>query len=234
MLLDRLDGETNGSVEYAWRHILSQTHRRGELFTIQLHPERIARCADGLSATLAEARTLTPPVWLARLDKVAAWWRERTAARVDVRKADGSALHMSVKGPPGTSILVRGVRVNEPTEPWVDGYFVVKDSHTITVYCDRLPFIGVSPSSPSALVSFLRQQGYIVQVSADERSFALYLDRTDFTGVDELALLTDIEKNDFPLVRLGRWPNGARSALVVSGDIDALTIWDYALRFFGK
>jgi peptidoglycan/xylan/chitin deacetylase (PgdA/CDA1 family) len=234
MLLDRLDGETKGSVEYAWRHILSQTHRRGELFTIQLHPERIAGCANGLSATLAEARTLIPPVWPARLDEIAAWWRDRTAARVDVREADDGALNLSVKGPPGTTILVRGVNVDEPTEPWTDGYLWVKDTHATTVYCDHLPFIGVSPGSPSALVSFLRQQGYIVQVSAHERPYALYLDRTDFTDADELALLTQIEKNDFPLVRLGRWPNGARSALVVSGDIDALTIWDYALRFFGK
>ena len=47
-------------------------------------------------------------------------------------------------------------------------------------------------------------------------------------------LLAQIEGGDFPLVRLGRWPNGARSALCVTGDIDALTIWDYGLRFLGR
>ena len=36
-------------------------------------------------------------------------------------------------------------------------------------------------------------------------------------------LLTQIEQADFPLVRFGRWPNGARSAFNVTGDIDALT-----------
>jgi hypothetical protein len=36
-----------------------------------------------------------------------------------------------------------------------------------------------------------------------------------------------------PLIRLGAWPYGNRSALAVTGDIDALTIWDFAHRFRG-
>ena len=43
----------------------------------------------------------------------------------------------------------------------------------------------------------------------------------------------ELETGRFPLLRLGRWPGGAKSALAVTGDVDALTIWDYALRFFG-
>ncbi|MFX1475660.1 MAG: hypothetical protein ACFFCO_09345, partial [Promethearchaeota archaeon] len=39
MLGDRLRGGT-GLVERAWRRILAETYQRGELFTIQLHPER--------------------------------------------------------------------------------------------------------------------------------------------------------------------------------------------------
>ena len=35
------------------------------------------------------------------------------------------------------------------------------------------------------------------------------------------------------LVRFGVWPRGNRSALSVTGDIDALTIWDFAHRFRG-
>jgi hypothetical protein len=84
------------------------------------------------------------------------------------------------------------------------------------------------------LVSFLRQQGYIVQVNSDSRAYSIYLDWTDFAAKDERALLAEIEKSAAPLVRLGRWPNGARSALCVTGDIDALTLWDYGLRLFGE
>ena len=66
------------------------------------------------------------------------------------------------------------------------------------------------------------------------RRYSYYLDRATFTAEDQRPLLAEIEGADKPLVRLGRWPNGARSALAVTGDIDALTLWDYGLRFIGK
>jgi len=233
MLLDRLGGKANGLVERAWRRILSETYRRGELFTIQLHPERIAWCANGLAAILAEARALTPSVWLARLDEMAAWWRARAATNVDVRETGDGALRLSVTGPPGTTILARGVEILGPAEPWADDYRQVTTA-TCVVRAACWPFIGISPASPLALISFLCQQGYIVQVNHDSRGYSIYLDRVDFAPKDERPLLAQIEKSAGPLVRLGRWPNGTRSALCVTGDIDALTLWDYGLRLFGR
>ena len=232
ILLDRLGEEASDLIKKAWRRILSETYQRGELFTIHLHPERIAWCADGLSAILSEARTLTPPVWLARLDEIAAWWRARAATNVDVSETDGGALRLSVAGPSGTTILARGVEVVEPAEPWAGDYRQVPTT-TCVVWAARQPFIGVSPACPPALIGFLRQQGYIVQVNHDSRAYPTYLDRADFAPKDERPLLIQIEKSAGPLVRLGRWPNGARSALCVTGDIDALTLWDYGLRLFG-
>jgi len=234
MLLDRIGGGPNGLVAKAWRRILAESYQRGELFTIQLHPERIGSCADGLMAVLGEARALTPSVWLARLDEIATWWRDRAAATVDVKEVGDGALRLSATGPAGIAILVRGVDVVEPAEPWAAGYLQVKGTTIATVYCEQYPFIGVSPGSPPALVDFLCQQGYVVQTATDAHRYAFYLDQTTFTAVDERPLLARIENADFPLVRLGCWPHGARSALAVSGDIDALTIWDYGLRFLGK
>jgi hypothetical protein len=102
------------------------------------------------------------------------------------------------------------------------------------ILCNRRPFIGVSHSSSPRLVTFLRQQGYIIEQAKDDQRHTLYLDRPRFNIEDERPLLTAIEQGDFPLLRLGRWPYGARSALSITGDIDALTIWDYGLRFLGR
>jgi peptidoglycan/xylan/chitin deacetylase (PgdA/CDA1 family) len=234
ILLDRLGGETNGLVAKTWQRILSKSYQRGELFTVQLHPERFDRCAEGLSIVLTEARALTPAVWVARLDEIATWWRARAKAIVDVREVDDGALHLSLTGPPGTTLLVRGVDVAEPAVPWANGYRQIENTTAATVYCKQRPFIGVSPDSPPTLSNFLRQQGYIFQTATDGRPYTFYLDQTDFTAADELSLLAQIENDDFALVRLCRWPHGARSALAISGDIDALTIWDYGLRFLGK
>jgi hypothetical protein len=80
----------------------------------------------------------------------------------------------------------------------------------------------------------LRQQGYIVEVNHESHRYSCYFDQTEFAAKDERSLLAQIEGTDRPLVRLGRWPNGARSALAITGDIDALTLWDYGLRFFER
>jgi peptidoglycan/xylan/chitin deacetylase (PgdA/CDA1 family) len=233
ILIDRLGGESGDLIEKGWLGILSRTYQQGELFTVQLHPERTALCVEGLSSVLAEARTLAPAVWITRLDEVAAWWRARAAATVDVEEAEDGFLRLSVTGPPGTTLLMRNVEIVGPAEPWADGCLQVA-SATCVVRAPCQPFVGVSPACPSAMISFLRQQGYIVQVSDRSQLYSIYLDRTEFAPQDERPLLAQIEENSEPLVRLNRWPNGARSALCVTGDIDALTIWDYGLRLLER
>jgi len=232
ILLDRLGGETNGLVEQAWQRILSETYQRGELFTIQLHPERIVGCADGLSAVLTEARTLTPPVWLARLDEIAAWWRARAAATVEITDVGDGKLHLVVAGPSGPTVLARAVKVDAPAVPWADGYRRVK-AMTFTIRAPCRPFIGVLPGTAPTLTDFLRQQGYIVEIGEKAHRYSYHFDQTDFAAEHERSLLAQIEGTDRPLVRLGRWPDGARSALAVTGDIDALTLWDFGLRYLG-
>jgi hypothetical protein len=48
--------------------------------------------------------------------------------------------------------------------------------------------------------------------------------------VNEVQLIEVIESSPSPLVRYGRWPYGSKSALCISGDLDALTLFDYASR----
>jgi hypothetical protein len=83
-------------------------------------------------------------------------------------------------------------------------------------------------------VTFLREQGYVVEICGMPQT-GVYLDGLrDFAPADRLALLQRVESTPGPLLRLGRWPNGARSALALTGDIDAITLWDYGLRFVGN
>lgn len=231
ILLDRLGSEANDLVEKAWRRILSETYRLGELFTIQLHPERIALCEEALRAVLSQARSLSPTVWIARLDEIATWWRDRTRTTYHVLEEIGNACRLTVNGPPGTTILARSVRVNAPTEPWSDGYRRLL-STDLVFQADKLPFIGLAPDVPAPLISFLKQQGYLIATDAAAQSYAFYLDCKDFTLQDERPLLIELERGTWPLLRLARWPGAAQSALAVTGDIDALTLWDYVLRLF--
>jgi hypothetical protein len=233
ILLDRLGGGSNGLVGKAWQQMLVESYRRGELFTLQLHPERIAWAADGLAATLAAARALNPPVWIARLDEIAAWWRARTNTMVEVTDLADGEMQVTVAGPDDLVVLARGAEVDAPTRPWVDGYQWVESS-SFTLRSTSRPFIGLSPGTSDRLADFLRQQGYIAQVCAQDTGYAYYLDQAEFSADDQRPLLAQLEGADRPLVRLGRWPNGAYSALAITGDIDAFTLWDYALRTVGR
>jgi peptidoglycan/xylan/chitin deacetylase (PgdA/CDA1 family) len=217
-----------------WGNILQQSYDLGEMFTLGLHPERIAMCREPLVATLDTAQALSPPVWIARLDEIATWWRARSRTIVEITDVGDCRLRISVNGgPPGVTVLARGVHVEAPTLPWADGYHRV-DALSFTTRTNIQPVIGVTPQSSDRLISFLRQQGYLVDKTAESHNYSLYLDQVDLAARDERTLLNRLESHTGPLMRLGRWPNGARSALSVTGDIDALTLWDYAWRFLGR
>lgn len=246
-LVDRFQLAAPGVMTRIWQSILTKTHHLGELFTLGLHPERTPQCATALAETLGAARALRPHVWIARLDEIAQWWKARAMASVTtslVRElgatnaAAGAApgaseLHLSVGGPAGTTILARGVELLADSEPWDGAYRLVRGGE-VALRADRRPFIGLSRASAPNLASFLRQQGFIVEVADGPGAYALYLDQPQFAAEDERPLLAQLEGGHFPLVRLGRWPDGARSALCITGDIDALTLWDYGLRFLGR
>ncbi len=232
-LVDRLRLANPDRMSEIWLHILHRTYELGELFTIGLHPERIALCQAPLIATLTEACSLLPKVWIARLGEIADWWQARAKASVKIADAGDNALDLSVAGPGGAAVLTRAVQTDAPAVPWINGYHMLKTTAFI-LYTAQRPFIGISPDASPALADFLRQQGYIVETSREAGRYSYYFDRIDFTVQEERPLLEQIEGTQRPLVRFGRWPAGAQSALCITGDIDALTIWDYVLRLLGR
>ncbi|GIU90030.1 MAG: hypothetical protein KatS3mg010_1129 [Acidimicrobiia bacterium] len=83
-VIDRFGWDSTDAIAQLWLEILHETHRRGELFTVAVHPERIDLCGPALEAVLDAARSLAPPVWLARHVDIALWWRERARTKVTV------------------------------------------------------------------------------------------------------------------------------------------------------
>jgi len=232
-LIERLKLIDKQTMSNIWMSILNQTYELGELFTLGLHPERISLLHQPLSNTLARARELSPKVWIARLDEIAHWWRARSQATFELKVENDNHFQLSVSGPPGITVLARDVAINAKIESWYGGFDRILET-SFSFQAGKRPCIGLSPDSAPALSDFLKQQGYWVETGHQSRAYSIYMEQAHFTPEDERPLLRKLAQSEASLIRLGRWPNGAQSAMCVTGDIDALTLWDYLLRFLGK
>jgi hypothetical protein len=224
IILDRLR-LTEPARTAEWLHILDITHERGDLFTVQLHPERILELGEALEAVLHEARRRQPAVFIGRLDEIASWWLRRSRFSIEVTRGTDGASRVRVNADEDATLLVRGLDVS--AEPWF-GRDAITDVHVFDARSTRVPVVGVSRRSPAALRDFLGEEGFPYEVSDHPESFGAYLDVDD--GWAEMDVLDRIEQGPGPLVRIWRWPHGARSALAVTGDVDALTLRDFLTR----
>jgi hypothetical protein len=214
-----------------WQRLLEKTHRRGDLFNLMFHPELCASSSDLFLQVIEAAQALQPAVWITRLAEVADWWLEKETFGIEVSKQEKN-LDIRFVCSPRATILVHGI--NLPTEVvglWDARYSVLK-THSITLPDFPRPFIGVvGQNVPAPTIQFLREQGYFVESGpfADQCSILLDSEILKFLPNPQ-AILDWIEDSPAPLVRYGRWPLECKSALCISGDLDALTLLDYADR----
>ena len=92
-----------------------------------------------------------------------------------------------------------------------------------------MPVVGLAPGTHGWVMGLLREEGIPFEISEQRDSYGAYVD-TAGPGWSEARVLAAIEDAPGPLVRIWRWPSSAGSALAVTGDIDALTLRDFALR----
>lgn len=228
ILVDRL-GLTNGErIGQIWAKLVDETYRRQDLLTLQLHPERGRICRVGLTIALAAARAKPQPVWMAQLREIARWWRRRAEFRLTVETAGTGQWKISSNADSHATVLVRNVK-GSSTIDW-DGSSAVLEGGSGIVECPVRPVIGVSHAS-AALQDFLREEGYPVVDDSAPNDCALFFDRPGaLSSADQVSVLRRIEHARVPLVRFSRWPDGARSAVAVTGDIDAMTLGDFVRR----
>jgi hypothetical protein len=215
----------------AWSQILHRTHRRGELFVLQFHPELTWHCQQPFVTVLREATRLQPPVWVARLRDISRWWREKSGFAVAISPTP-AGLHISFTCSERATILVRGLGACGSGRLWDGGYYQLR-TKALDVPAGCRPFVGLPANAPRRVVSFLQEQGYILDTAETAPRCGTYIDAATLAKLStQVELISYIESSPAPLVRYWRWPDGAKSALCVSGDLDALTLLDFASRLF--
>jgi hypothetical protein len=124
------------------------------------------------------------------------------------------------------------VPVEGSVEEW-DGLYQQLRTNALQVPAEPRPFVGLAGDVPMGVVSFLREQGYIVDTGEMAARCGTYLDSAMLAQLtSEVELINHIEGATSPLVRYWRWPDGARSAMCATGDLDALSLVDYVSRLF--
>lgn len=216
-----------------WINILSQTYQRAEVFNLMFHPELASFCEDPFIEVLREAITFRPKIWLARLQDISAWWLEKMTFKTDILpEVDGFTIRFHCT--PRATIVSRGFEPQAPAIPWHANYSRL-DTRILPVVGNILPLVGVAPATPAWVTSFLQRMGYISVEGELAQRCSVYLDSACLDHFDDpVALMDYIEDCAAPLVRYWPWPDGMRSALCLTGDLDALSLIDYATRLFIK
>ena len=230
-IVDRLGITDARKISEIWETILEGTYSRGELFTIQLHPERISFCENALASVMQKVKRLDPPVWVATLREIAEWWKEKKRFKLEISSESNGRYRVRADSSDRATLLLRNCKTSVPVDKWFDGYQNITARDFVLESPSR-PVIGVGKDSSPSAVSFLRKEGYIVEQSDKSDNYGIYLNNlAQFNEADEKPLSLEIEQSDAPLLRYWRWPNQARSALSVTGDIDSITLTDFILRF---
>jgi peptidoglycan/xylan/chitin deacetylase (PgdA/CDA1 family) len=238
MLCDRLRLDP-GEIGRVWRSVMQHVYDLGGIYVLNLHPERGVLCHSALASLLNHAHTRALPVWIARLEDVAEWWKERGEFRLTIMPAGPSRWQVDATCTPRATLLARHVVIEgETTTPWFGQEMRVLTHHFI-VRANRCPCVAVSDQTPEEVLDFLREEGYAaVRASEGEVDmYALYLDIPDGLGGDRgeryrccSAVMKHLEQSETPLVRFGVWPEGCRATLSITGDIDSVTMQDFFFR----
>ncbi len=232
-LYDQLQSGKVGMAR-AWLDILRASYRRGEMFIVLFHPETFHLCTLAFALILAEARASTPPVWAARLCDISDWWWEKVNFSTDIAPA-GKELDITFYCSPRATILARNLThrlSGTTTQPWYGFYQRIVPQGNATTCRVRgapWPFVGVTDDVAEPTRALLRNQGYIVLDGEHGARCGLRLSGADVPA-NPVRLVHMLESSDAPLLRYWRWPEGYRSVVSITGDLDALNLFDYILR----
>ncbi|HEV3311872.1 MAG TPA: polysaccharide deacetylase family protein, partial [Chloroflexota bacterium] len=200
-----------------WLRVLADSKRHGEIFVVCLHPERAALCAEPLDAALFEAKR-KGDVWIAPLSGVAEWWRMRAMAELKVT-AEGAFGHWRVSSQAHDGVVTRfGGTERHGSAAW-------------EIDSALKPVVYVGAEWPDATATRIREAGYAVEQNGrGPDGCAIVLSREFALDATPESIVRSLGNRDQELVRILPWPAGFASCMSITGDIDALTLFDFAMR----
>jgi peptidoglycan/xylan/chitin deacetylase (PgdA/CDA1 family) len=235
MLIDRLGIADPKTIESIWANILEKTREQGGIFVLQLHPERFAICRDALEGLLKRASHPKQGIWMTSMKEIAEWWKEKSQFEVNFKSVPRKGYRIKCICTDRAVVLCRNHRSETSQSFFYRDYQKIKQREFFVVSGELKPCIGVRPHCSKILLDFLKDEGFVYEVSQDNSKYSMFLDGYEvFDRKDEQSLLNMIEQSTNPIIRYWRWPQEKMSAFVTSHDLDCLTLTDFLLRSIGK
>lgn len=228
LLRDGLHFSNEEVYEY-FERTFEKIHSRGELFNIMFHPELATWLGEPFRRLLEKAQNLPNEVWITQLHEVSKWWKEKEKFWISLEKQDG-LFQIQFHCSPRATLLIRGYPKNFNFLPWDKKYLVLKLEPSPFVF-EKLPLIGLEPDLPEWVQPALTRLGFITVVGDFVGDCSIIIDKNLVKHLKNPVELVDaIEKEEVFIIRYWPWPDGHRSAMCLTGDLDALSLLDYATR----
>lgn len=232
LLLSRLNICDHQTIWDIWHQILERVIARGEHFALQVHPERFLHYKVPLERLVREIVN-DKNAYVASLTEISNWWIEKNNFRFEIETLSDGQYKIRAKCTKRASILIKNEKSVKSSPGFFEDYSIL-DGHEWIFSGNPLPVIGLHPEIQPEIVQFLRDEGYFIEISSENKDYAIYFDdKSQLNLDDKVHILHTIESTQNPLVRFWRWPDQKQYAFTVSGDIDAVVIQDYFNRFRG-
>ncbi len=234
ILVDRVNRLDLREIFSHWLTILQQTMERGDLFILQLHPERFEILKPVLTDLLAEVQRNSSHIWMAPLREIARWWKVRRHVQMEYDVLENNRIKLYLKRP----VELEYECLNYHVQLQVKIVGMLKSEFNfeeIIIPISRIPLIGVSREvSPEFKEMLLNLGFYYVENPPEKEQFSVYFETTPQMSSEAEWLKDFLTRLDQPLLRFNHWPGQHRSAFAVTGDIDAITAQDFFSRVYGR
>lgn len=235
ILIDRLGFKDSSTISGLWAEILECTHRRGDIFVLQLHPERLPICREAMEGLLDKALNSEQDIWVTGMKEVAQWWKEKSRFEFAFEAAPGKGWRVHCKCTDRAVILGRNLPGKASQAAFYRDYRAIEERDFLVESENHKPCIAVHPQCSEMLLKFLADEGFPYEISDVDAGYSLFLKEYETFGrKNELDLLNKIEESPNPIVRYWLWPDARKSAFVTSHDLDCVTLTDFLLRLFGR
>ncbi|MFN8524210.1 MAG: polysaccharide deacetylase family protein [Chloroflexota bacterium] len=224
MLIDRLS-LPQSDLTRIWLAMLDRTIADGELLAMQLHPERIRGFKAPLAQLIERTRASADRVWIASLGDLADWWQARSQTRINAQPTD-SGWRISAAAPHPVAIELLAPGLTRPS---------AMTAGTMQVDGEAWPGVGIVGAQAPTSAARLAELGFLAEPVTESRQYAAVL--VEPSDSDLAAFARSARRGEgiaSPLAHVAYWPAGFGSAMVITGDVCAMTLKDFAARVFGR